>query len=323
MQIDKNSTTPWRFIEPIARALAASRVLLFPSKLRAFASYNVYPHGGRWERFYFFKHKYYLSKKLTLKQRFECAINHNGFERCGRGSDYREAVYGSSRGLTLWERTVDEKCYSIMLRATEDNRYEGDLSVLCLANGARVCRLSFTYVSGSLFGMPIARTMFVTRSQTNRGSELDLFRRAFRHNSPSYFCVAAVCGIAMANGMRKIFLIKDEAQIAYAPQYAAGFRNSYSEIWKAFGAEEIAGRGAFIMDIPLRIAPIEEVIHRSRAIKRRRNWSEVALSARKAMLRYRTHDAPEALPEEPDLLCSHPRRAHPREQLTELGPSDR
>ncbi|HEV2269974.1 MAG TPA: hypothetical protein VGR92_10975, partial [Steroidobacteraceae bacterium] len=47
----------------------------------------------------------------------------------------------------------------------------------------------------------------------------------YKQNSPPYFCLASVFGIAMANGMRAIFLVKDEAQIAYQERYAEGFRN--------------------------------------------------------------------------------------------------
>jgi hypothetical protein len=134
--------------------------------------------------------------------------------------------------------------------------------------------------------------MFVTRSQTDRNSELQRFRDAFKQNSPSYFCLASVCGIAMANGMRTIFMIKHDAQLGYAERYAEGFRNSYSALWEAFGAEELDHIHAYKMSLPLRLNPLSCVKHKGRAIARRRNWLEVALSARQAMLADRTSRVP-------------------------------
>jgi hypothetical protein len=134
--------------------------------------------------------------------------------------------------------------------------------------------------------------MFVTRSQTDRNPELQRFRDTFKQNSPSYFCLASVCGIAMANGMRAIFMIKHDAQLGYAERYAVGFRNSYSALWEAFGAQEIEHRHAYTMSIPLKLNPLSVVKHKGRAIARRRNWLEIALSARQAMLEDRTSWTP-------------------------------
>jgi hypothetical protein len=146
--------------------------------------------------------------------------------------------------------------------------------------------------------------MFVTRSQTDRSPELQRFRDTFKQNSPSYFCLASACGIAMANGMRTIFMIKHDAQIEYAEQYAEGFRNSYSALWEAFGAREIERRHAYMMAIPLKLSPLSSVKHRGRAIARRRNWLDIAHSARQAMLEDRTSCVPRAI--EGEALLSLP-----------------
>jgi uncharacterized protein VirK/YbjX len=239
--------------------------------------------------------KPYLSRYFTLAQRIDCAITHYSFEAQNYGPTYRRSVYQSPRGLVLWHRVEDGTGYTITLRATEDKRREGDLSVYCFVNDTRVCRVSFSYVNGSLFGLQRERTMFVTRSQTDRNSELQRFRDTFKQNSPPYFCLASVCGIAMANGMRGIFMIKDDAQMGYAEQYAEGFRNSYSALWEAFGAQEIEHRHAYALSIPLKLNPLSVVKHRGRAIARRRFWLEIALNTRKAMLGGRTSRAPPPL----------------------------
>jgi uncharacterized protein VirK/YbjX len=237
----------------------------------------------------------YLSRNLTLAQRIGSAIAHYSFEGRNYGPTYHRSVHQSPRGLVLWHRVIDGTRYSIALRATEDTRREGDLSVLCFVNDTHICRVGFSYVNSSLFGLRPGRTMFVTRSQANRSPELRRFRDTFKQNSPSYFCLASVCGIAMANGMRAIFMVKHDAQIGYAERYAESFKNSYSALWEAFGAQEIDHRHAYTMSLPLKLNPLSDVKHKSRAIARRRNWLEIALSARQAMLEDRTSSAPPAI----------------------------
>jgi uncharacterized protein VirK/YbjX len=236
--------------------------------------------------------KPYLSTNLTLAQRIGCAITHYSFEGRNYGSTYHRSVHQSQRGLVLWHRVIDGTRYTIALHATRDARREGELSVLCFVNDTRVCRVCFSYVSCSLFGLRPGPTMFVTRSQTDRNPALQRFRETFKQNSPPYFCLASICGIAMANGMRAIFMVKHDAQIEYAERYAEGFRNSYSALWEAFGAQEIDHRHAYTMSLPLKLNPLSGLKHKGRAIARRRNWVEIALSARQAMLGDRTSSTP-------------------------------
>ena len=278
------------------RLIAACRILPFPLKLKRLWSLNFmrpyFSGQNKRDTLFFLTHDYYLSKAFTLAQRIDCAVAHYSFEGQNYGPIYHRSVYQSRRGLALWHRVVDGTRYTITLCATEDNRYEGDLSVLCFVNETRVCRVSFSYVNGSLFGLQSEYTMFVTRSQTDRNPELERFRDSFKQNSPAYFCLASVCGIAMANGMRAISMVKDEAQIAYEERYAQGFRNSYSALWEAFGAQEMVDRRAYKMSIPPKLNPLSIVKHKNRALARRQNWLEIALSARQAMLEDRTSWAP-------------------------------
>jgi uncharacterized protein len=280
----------------LIRLLASCRILAYPSKLRQlwklgfmrqyFLSFN------RKDRFFFLTHEFYLSRYFTLAQRIDCAIAHYRFEEQNSTPAYLAAVYHSRRGLALWHQVVNGVDFAITLCATEDNRYEGDLSVCCHVNDVRVCRVSFSYVDCSVFGLPPQCTIFVTRNQTYQIPELQLFRDIYKQNSPPYFCIAAMCGIAMANDMDAIFTVKSDAQIAYAEQYADGFSNSYSALWKRLGAQEIGGQHAYSMPVPLRLAPLSAVKHRSRAIARRRNWLEVALCARRTLLEHRKNHVP-------------------------------
>jgi uncharacterized protein VirK/YbjX len=294
------------------RLIAASRILAFPLRLRRLWSLNFmrcyFLDGNKENTFFFITHKGYLSKAFTFTVRVDCAITHYSFERHNSGPVYHHAVYRSPGGLMLWHRVIDGTRYTITLRATEDNRYEGDLSVLCFVDDARVCRISFSYVNGGMFGIQAGPTIFVTRSQTDRNPELRRFRESFKQHSPSYFCLASVCGIAMANGMRAIFMVRDDAQIAYEERYAKGFRNSYSALWEAFGAHETGDRRVYTMSIPPKLNPLSIVKHKNRAIARRQKWSEIVLNARTAILVNRTSSAPPPIEEAAlELLPALPR----------------
>src|SRR5450432_1054115 len=131
------------------RLIASWRILAFPLKLRQlwklkFMS-QYFLANNKQDTFFFLTHEHYLSRYFTLAQRIDCAIAHYGFEGQNCTPAYRQSVYQSRSGLTLWHQVVDGVRCAITLRATEDNRYEGDLSVCCYVNDARVCRLSFSY----------------------------------------------------------------------------------------------------------------------------------------------------------------------------------
>ena len=96
----------------------------------------------------------------------------------------------------------------------------------------------------------------------------------------------------MANGMRAIFMVKHDAQLGYTERCAESFKNSYAALWEAFGAKEIANRHVYTMSLPLKLNPLSGMKHKGRAIARRRNWLEIGLSARQAMLQNRTSRAP-------------------------------
>ena len=297
-------TPPYRLWLALKRLAASCRILAYPQKIRQLwnmkfmgAYFSGHKQG---DRFFFLTHNYYLSRYFTVAQRIDSAIFHYGYESKNCTAAYLHAVYHSSPGLLLWHRVVDGARCAITLCVTDDNRYEGDLSVCCFVNDVRVCRVSFSYVNRSVFGLPPQSNMFVTRNQTDQIPELKLFRDAFKQNSPPYFCIAAVCGIAIANGMREIYMVKADAQIAYAEDYAESFSNSYSTLWKRLGAQDIGGEHAYSMPIPLLLAPLSAVKHRSRAIARRRNWLEIATCARLTMLGQRTSCVPPPAEGEPD-----------------------
>lgn len=177
------------------------------------------------------------------------------------------------------------------MAATEDYRYEGDLSVLLLVDDVRVCRMSFSYVNATVFGAPSSHAMFITRNQTDRNQQLNRFRATFKQNSPPYFCLAALCGIAMANGMRTMYAIKHDAQIAFEERYLSGFKHSYTDFWRQFGAREVDHQ-VYRLDALLRVAPLSEVKHKRRAVSRRSNWAQIIRESRRTMIVHSTCETP-------------------------------
>jgi uncharacterized protein VirK/YbjX len=240
---------------------------------------------GDHDPFFFLTHRFYLSQRLKLAQRIDCAIHHYDYEERNRRPDYHEMVYGSL-GLVLWQKTVDGTLYDLRLVATDDYRYEGDLSVLLFVDDdVRLCRMSFSYVNAGVFGAPSGPAMFITRNQTDRKQQLDRFRATFKQNSPPYFCLAALCGIAMANGMRTMYAIKHDAQIAFEERYLSGFKNSYTDFWLQFGASAVDHQ-VYRLDVPLRLAPLSQVKHKKRAVSRRSNWTQIIRESRRAMINH-------------------------------------
>jgi uncharacterized protein VirK/YbjX len=284
------------FYYPILRSLAAARIIFFPNAIAQFCSMKLIGklrHPTRkHDPLYFLAHNYYISRKFTLRQRVEVAINHHKYELHEYGCDYARQVY-RSEGVLLWERSFDNLHFNIVLTATPDNRHEGDLTVILSVNDQisnfSLCRMSFCYLNASIFGLPSDMTMLISRNQTDRTSFRSLFDRYFKQNTPQLFCLAAVCGIAIANGFKTVFAIKHDAQVNYEELLHSSFHNSYTALWERFGAIEI-DQHVYKLNVPLRLRPVRLVsrVHRRRARARRGYWDEIVRSARENMVRYRT-----------------------------------
>jgi uncharacterized protein VirK/YbjX len=265
--------------------LGPLRGLLYPTlSMRTIRLFNLRQQELELKREEFFnhlRHQFYLSKRLSTRQRLEVALHHHDYEFRRYSDAYRAQVYRNS-GLILWQADVDDTHFCIRLTASRDLSWEGDLSVTLHANGARLCTMSFTYVDSSLFAAGSTPMMFVTRNQSDpHKPEQLLFRQSFRHTTPPYFCLAALFGIAQANGMDSIAAVRHQAQIACTPDNQAVLKNSYDEFWRAFRATELDDQ-SFVLPVPMTLTPLPEIKakHRGRAVERRRAWSEVSISTR-------------------------------------------
>jgi uncharacterized protein VirK/YbjX len=285
------------YYSSILRFLAALRIMFFPITITRFHSMKImtkmYNPERKHDPLYFLVHHYYLSKKFTLRQRVQTAMNHHEYELANYSSEYARQVY-RSEGILLWKRTFDNLHFTIILIATDDNRHEGDLSVILSVNGIRLCRMSFCYLNADILGQSSSITMLISRNQTDPTPFRDLFDRCFKQNTPQLFCLSAVCGIAMMNEFRTVFAIKHNAQIAYDKTLDPGFRNSYTALWEKFDAVEI-DRHVYMLNVPLNVRPVGLVnrVHRARARARRSYWDEIVRSARLTMVGYRTAPSPE------------------------------
>ena len=161
---------------------------------------------------------------------------------------------------------------------------EGDLTIAFEADGKCLHRLSFSWIEGSVAGVDTAVLPFVARNQ-GRWTDSDLafaaFEQAFPHNSPSFFCFAAMQGVAQAVGMAQLAAIKSCAHPACDPASANHFANAYDVFWKILGGVELPGP-AYLVALPFRLKPLSEMAakHRKRAAIRRENWGEIGEAAR-------------------------------------------
>jgi hypothetical protein len=157
-----------------------------------------------------------------------------------------------------------------------------------MTDGKCLHRLSFSWVDGHFVGVDQPIVPFAARNQGYRedGSDaLEAFERAFPHNSPSFFCFAALNGIAQALGMNRIAGVKSTCQSAYDAASEKHFSNAYDGFWQTLGGVSTAGR-TFDIALPLQLRPLSETPakHRKRSATRREHWANRAESARCALL---------------------------------------
>jgi uncharacterized protein VirK/YbjX len=280
------------FYSVIVRFFAAARIILFPGAIAQFNSMKLMRKMNHPKRnhdpLYFLVYRYYISKRFTLCQRVQVAMNHHQYETQFYTYEYTRKVYRLG-GIILWERSFDDLHFKIVLSAAPDSRSEGDLAIILYVNNIILSLMAFCYLNADIFGLSPYMTMLISRNQTSRTFSRDLFDRCFKQNTPQLFCLSAVCGIAMTNEFKTIFGIKHDAQIIYKQSLATGFRNSYTALWEKFYATEI-DRQVFMLSVPLTLRPVELMSrhHRRRALARRLCWDEIVLSTRLSLAKYRT-----------------------------------
>lgn len=273
----------------IARSL---RVLLFRRDHRALLALGVYrKHVTQVhdDVFHHLSHRHYLVKGLTLRQRVRAVLTHYRFEDATFDAAYQRAVYRDG-GLVLWQHTAENGVpVAVKLDMAQRLNAEGDLTLVLVADGMRLHRLSFSWVDRDVSGASNPGLIpFIARNQGHRAADaaaVAAFRSAFPSNSPlvktpGFFCFAALQGIAQALGMDQIVAVKSTSHCGYDSADAAHFANAYDGFWQILGGTPLPGNG-WRIDLPFHVKPLSEIPskHRRRAAQRREHWDRVAATA--------------------------------------------
>lgn len=235
---------------------------------------------------FFISHRHFLSRDFGAAERMASVLDHFHFEQAHFAPALLPALHGD--GMRLWQHAAG---YEIRLRANADTRHEGPLSLLLRHQGETLHELSFAWVEATRLGADAGSgpVLFATRNQSVPATApaLTRFRADFPQNSPAYFGLAALNGVACALGQRRIVGVRDSCQIAFEPCRAASFKRSYDDFWHGFGGRPL-GRHGFEMPVPAGVAPLEQLKakHRARARQRREHWRQVAAAAEAALSPY-------------------------------------
>lgn len=245
---------------------------------------------------FFISHRHFLSRDFGADERIACVLDHFRFEQARFAPTLLPALHGD--GVRLWRDVVQGTGYEIRLRANAATRHEGPLSLLLRSQGDTLHELSFAWIDARRLGPDAGRgaVLFATRNQSlpAAASALARFRTAFPQNSPAYFVLAALNGLAVAFGQARIVGVRDVCQIAYEPAHAASFRHSYDDFWLGFGGRPLQAHG-LEMPVPAAVKPLEQLKskHRARARQRREHWRRIAEAAQAALSPYvRSEGAP-------------------------------
>jgi len=308
----RRSTLP--FTSWMLSVLRSARVLRFYRDHAALCRLDVYrkhvmsPPND--DPFHHLSHRGYLVQGLSPRQRVDCVLSHYRFEETTFDAAYKAAVYANG-GLSLWRQTVGEHDFLIRLEMASRTNAEGDLTIALVADGKVLHRLSYSWVEGRIAGVLSPLVPFVARNQgrwTDSGAAFEAFETCFPNNSPSFFCFAAMQGVAQAVGMDQVLAVKCGAHIAYDPQEAKHFENAYDSFWRILGGIELPG-DTWLVALPFYQKPLADMPskHRKRAAQRRDNWRAIEGSTRATLQRHLLH------------ARAHPQHATPFRETAEVS----
>jgi uncharacterized protein VirK/YbjX len=220
----------------------------------------------------------YLLRGLSARQRVECALFHYRFDETTFDAPWRHAVYRAG-GLCLWQHHAHGSTFFIRLEMAVRLDAEGDLTLALVADDKVLHRLSFSWAAGAMFGLAAPVVPFIARNQgrwTDSDAAFAAFEAAFPHNSASYFCFAALQGVARALGMRTVLAVNSAGHIAWSVNAAPHFVNAYDKFWAMLGGVAHDATCCRIA-LPFHVKPLELVParHRKRAATRRANWQAI------------------------------------------------
>lgn len=243
----------------------------------------------------------YLMRGMDARDRLRCVLAHYRFEdatfNATFNAAYHDAVYDGP-GIALWRHESQDGDFALTLgaNAQDENDGEGDLTIALTVDGVLLHRLSWTWVEGALFGIDLAATPtlpLVTRNQgrwNESGAAFEAFENVFPNNSPSFFCFAALQGMAQLLGVDRVLAVRATSHLAYAPRQdeaqARAFENSYDGFWRILGGAELDAR-SYLIPLPFYLKPLQDMPskHRKRAAQRREYWRAIGEATRATLLR--------------------------------------
>jgi uncharacterized protein VirK/YbjX len=285
----RKSYSSFSWATSVARSM---RVLRWPAQHRQLCNLDIFRRyictGSDSDVFHHLSHRDYLSRHLTPRQRVSCVLSHFGFENATFDDSYKRAVYGGS-GLTLWQHEQDGRVYSIILKSSQRYLGEGDLHLAIYSGEELLHRIGFSWVDGKIAGLDCAVAPFIARNQGRWRDEqtealFEAFEDSFPHNSPAYFCAAAMQGLASFARASHIVCVKSELAVAYKGSGGRCYAHAYDKFWDAFGGAQPAAH-CQVVQVPFQLKPLADIPskHRKRATTRRLRWQEISEAAQAAL----------------------------------------
>lgn len=239
--------------------------------------------------FHHMTHRGYLMRGLSVPRRVQCALFHYRFDEATFDAPWQHAVYRAG-GLRLWEHEANGHRFFIRLEMAVRLDAEGDLTLALVADDKVLHRLSFSWVDGAAFGLAAPVVPFIARNQgrwTDSDAAFRAFQAAFPNNAASYFCFAALQGVAQALGMDQVLAVKSSAHIAWSVTAAPHFVNAYDAFWTVLGGTP-HDAVCYRITLPFHLKPLAAMPsrHRKRAALRRANWQAIGDSAHATLLRH-------------------------------------
>ena len=224
----------------------------------------------------------YLLRGLSARRRVQCALFHYRFDEATFDAPWQHAVYRAG-GLRLWEHHANGSTFFIRLEMAVRLDAEGDLTLALVADDKVLHRLSFSWVDGAMFGLAVPALPFIARNQgrwTDSDAAFAAFEAAFPNNAASYFCFAALQGVARALGMDQVLAVNSASHIAWSVNAAPHFVNAYDKFWALLGGVPHDAT-CHRITLPFHVKPLADVPsrHRKRAATRRANWQAIEDSA--------------------------------------------
>lgn len=269
------------------RALRMSRVLAWGEAHQRLAANPVLQAHvatvAPGDALFWLAHQFYLARGLSSRDRVDLALSHYGFEAERFGACYLRQVYDEG-GLTLWRAEVAGVVYDVRLMPGNDVLYEGGLSVVLHVDGGRVCVLSFSWVPERIAlgqGGEAVLPLIARKQLAGDRSYQAAFNKAFDQTMPATLCLAALCGVTAAVGQDRMVGIATDRHPAMTPDHKERFEAAYDEFWAGLGGQRTSPLG-YVMDVPLRLTPIESLdrSRRRRAMARRGHMDALCQSAR-------------------------------------------